>query len=780
MVEGIDVVDTHVKHIILAMLKHVVVVLGYVPYKEISLLFSHLHGFSTSKTVELVVKTFLMFLETSSSWKTIFQELGLINTLSSLVIFIQKELEGVSTTPSWEGGKFILSPSITENFESIMALLDDMVRDEQNLQLFRNRTNSALLGLLRGPEYTKGAVSVIRNIILKVSGDPINPQDEFEQLLNVLKVSLDPITVCTILGLLKDLLEASTSIQTLFRKNKGYEKICLLIDIPSELRATFILHWFSVLFYSSNSNYENSEYLAEHGARLRFEAVLLKLIDTSNSTQIIGSFIAISTGIEVLLKNQETAFQTDLIIFDGTLLKKMLEFLEIISGEEVYQDLVLHALEWLLGMATSNMQNKSTLSNCGILHQIILWLTNIRTPISFEVKLFGSQVIGYERQLVSVLASISRQLCVLGIDNEELRLTLSMILSNKLKNPSFKPFLQDMILHTIKCGRTPDYFHFEPRISAAAGRLSIEDYGRAVPPQTGYSFLGWFNVQRFDPNSDIPLLTLVDQSGQERLLIYIERLTKSVVVRTLKGVLQMPNFVMPLNNWIHLAFVHHKPMLTASTINFYVNGSLICNEKCSYLGHPGSISSVRSYLGSFAHLPSAELLYSFDIGPLYFIGEHLIDAQTISIICDIGFEYTGNWQGSWAAYLVGNKSLQKKSTKLIEEEVQSPIFNQLATFAMSPTKNHQTHQMEIPEENFWLSISAKNLSSKIDINNAGASKNGNIIINGGISKPGSSSNTIKVEGLVMAICPKRIIEGIWTIGGCGILLRLVEDSSVLK
>ena len=169
MVEEIDNVPPQMQQIIMAIIKHVVVVLGYVPYKELSLLFSHFNGFSQPDTTQLAAKTLLMFLESSSEWRDTLRELGLINTLSSLILFIEKEAGGIPTPSSWEAGKFSLSPAIINNFELIMTVMEELLKSDQNLLSFRERTNNSLFNLLQYREYSKGVMIVIRVSEIKIS-----------------------------------------------------------------------------------------------------------------------------------------------------------------------------------------------------------------------------------------------------------------------------------------------------------------------------------------------------------------------------------------------------------------------------------------------------------------------------------------------------------------------------------------------------------------------------------------------------------------------------------
>jgi hypothetical protein len=42
---------------------------------------------------------------------------------------------------------------------------------------------------------------------------------------------------------------------------------------------------------------------------------------------------------------------------------------------------------------------------------------------------------------------------------------------------------------------------------------------------------------------------------------------------------------------------------------------------------------------------------------------------------EIGFEYSGNWQGTWEKYLVGNELLRSKAYEIADEESRTALGN---------------------------------------------------------------------------------------------------------
>lgn len=805
MVEEIDNVPPQMQQIIMAIIKHVVVVLGYVPYKELSLLFSHFNGFSQPDTTQLAAKTLLMFLESSSEWRDTLRELGLVNTLSSLILFIEKEAGGIPTPSSWEAGKFSLSPAIINNFELIMTVMEELLKSDQNLLSFRERTNNSLFNLLQYREYSKGVMIVIRvsdillshflisnstffvkNIIYKISSsEDRDHQVELGKVIETLEISKDQSVLLLLTSLLKDLLKDSPEIQNHFRKLGGYERLfkMLFFKFEEAKQQEFLLNWFSTLFNSFLNNGESRSYIQLNLTKFEIESGLLEQCSNENAvSMIVHGLIGLASNKDEVFTNYShergVLNEAPGIICDTIFFDILLALMQQLQMKNRYSSIQLGTLQYTRELIAKSSNNRILLSYCKSLKYIIMMIDHLNNPVSFELQ----HQFYTKDSLSETLSLLAREVSILGMNSEELRLCLQLIME---KRPC-KGFLQDLMLHTISHGNIPAYFQIEPDHENSSGRIVINDFGRAAPPQTGYSFLTWIHVSKFDKRHDIPIFTMVDNFGHERLSIFISKETRNIYVRTAKSLVKLGNYVVPEKQWTHLAIVHQKPMLTASYVYFYVNGVAVCIEKCSYMGQPGSLASVKTYIGSFSHMPTKEAQYSLKIGPIYFVGEHLMDAQTIAIIYDIGFEYTGNWQGSWAAYLVGNQKLQKQASKMMDEELNSPIFNQLATFAMSPSKVNQTHHLDIPEENFWLSICSQNHIENISqfareellqSDSTVDSLTKNIVFNGGHAKGGCKTcKYASIEGAIISVCPKRIIEGVWTLGGCAILLRLVEDS----
>jgi hypothetical protein len=113
---------------------------------------------------------------------------------------------------------------------------------------------------------------------------------------------------------------------------------------------------------------------------------------------------------------------------------------------------------------------------------------------------------------------------------------------------------------------------------------------------------------------------------------------------------------------------------------------------------------------------------------------------------------------------------------------------------MSPGKSTFSHTLDIPEEKFLFSISAANefynLSKHTQKELLNSPLRGTImewgmkvVVNGSQTKPASDLNRSPlafIVGNVMSVRRKKFIDGLWTLGGCSILLRMIDESTSEK
>lgn len=309
------------------------------------------------------------------------------------------------------------------------------------------------------------------------------------------------------------------------------------------------------------------------------------------------------------------------------------------------------------------------------------------------------------------------------------------------------------------------------------GFLELGDYGRYFPPQNGYTLMGWMRVIQFDSEYPIPIISIEDSEGIERLCISVSnKQRRKFEISTFKGTHVFDSFTVRESEWIHFAFVHQKPKITASTVSLFINGKMIETAKCGYLGRPGTVNAVTTYFGSKKYVSDS----IYDLGPLYMFEEHILDSTVIAVAYQVGFEYSGNWQGTWSKYLVGNELLRSKAIEMLEEESKSPL-GQL-NFVLQQGKRSMPLTLNVPEEKVLFSISAANIleSHNSTVNNALYPDECPKFFNGAYQKLGkeSTSSVACLFGSVLSVSPNRIVDSIWSLGGSSIILKLINESEV--
>ncbi|KAJ2996554.1 hypothetical protein HDV02_006387 [Globomyces sp. JEL0801] len=804
VIEHLDSFTLDMKNSVFAILRHITIVLKYVPFKELSLLFVHFHGASSSNTIKSTINFCDNLLDLSPSWNTTFQELGLMNTFTSMIYFISKFYRGESypettTATTFEGGAFVVSDGLLENFTEITHFLTKLITPGLPLGMFREKVKDGLFVLVQKEHLSFGKLIITTNAENSTS---LIENIELIDILKALKTCGSIDLKIQLLQFLQDIIVDYPKIQVVIGNLQVFDGLQWAMESVSldEAESDKVLllfdGWFKTVLSLIQNCDQNEVLFKDFATEPIFFSTLQRIFDKIGPVVFEGLFhLALDFKfyqVDPLNSNNQEINNSQA---NAAVVKREYIFPIIINLLKDMEDetssltiSVLNPISYLLNL---NKQNQVALCNSAILESLLLWITKLEGPIDFENthQLLLNQG-DNSQKLKYMLTKLLKQLTTMGMSDSALRICLSKVIgASKLTEP-FRLYFLDLILHTLSFGRSPCYFHFEPPHTGQPGRIVLEDYGRSFPPQGGYTFMAWIRVEKYDKLSDIDIMTIAEPNNTERLRVYIDRHRMGLTLKTLKGKCDVEGFVISEKAWYHIGIVHHKPLLSASSVEVYANGTLVFSDKCNYLGHPGSIPAVKTYLGSRPEISKNPGSYIFNLGPTYFIEETVLEAQSISVIYDIGFEYIGNWQGSWEPYLIGNNKLQSKSNKILEGEAGSPLFNQLATFALSPTKSQFVHLLGIPEDQFLFSVIAKNnldyipkttlnelMSSKFASDITSMKRKG--IVNGSNTKPTLSTekSTIgKIEGDVLTVCPKRIIEGIWTLGGCAILLKLVEES----
>ncbi|KAI8930272.1 hypothetical protein BC831DRAFT_502404 [Entophlyctis helioformis] len=859
-------------------------------WQELAILFVHFQGNSSSKTIGVICEFFTQLLTDSRRLKDVFRDLGLLSMLSSLIAEFVKHYgdapeTGLRESPfSFDGQAFVIGEPLVQNFDTIMGLLRLMLENIDNVNSFKNRSREHVFELVKYKPLRRGAFLVIEAetfpciapaISLKclngqellcgdlskttIRSSTVGDQFELHSLIEALQTHARndvPLKV-DILTLIKKALSLSLFTRHAFRLNGGFEALV------SAIQSMLLRLWFETLISAVDGCAPSRKYLEEQiGNRSIEEALLLDYIQPNNATRLVyGGLVALAfentvpedtnyRQLQDLVKSGFSSHSHRLLLrnqrFVSTIARLLTETLQLESS------VVVVVLELLHHTSMSNKHNQVCMSSSGLLEILFGWLFDRRS--CWFIKTVASDSSGstlersvqdsdpslFKKRCETLILSIAKRLVEVGVSDAELQYLFSRIDVQRLNRSSEdqQTILLEFLLHGLRFGRSPSYLHFDETVPmSGTGCLMLPDYGRPFPPVGGYTLMCWVRIEKFDPVQSVRIMTIIDSDDKERLCVSIEGgSSRRLSIQTIKATCRFDSFVFHEREWVHVAIVHQKPRISASTVELYINGSHTGSAKCGYLGHPGSASKVQTFIGNHLSLagngaslgtessssnsssayrshgrqqsnmdgrsaaPSrfqpgqaqAQTLSScqsvWDLGPTYFIEEVLLDADAISIIYDMRFETVANWQGYAPKYQPIEKKARKPVVHL--EEDSSPLAS--ISFVLGPAKP-SADTLGIPEDKILFSLCANNsleiivqlhdleMCSGLASIAAKILPSTNAIFNSAFPKPSpevdADPELAYIKGDVLVVCPKRVIDGIWKLGGCAILLKLIDMST---
>lgn len=458
----------------------------------------------------------------------------------------------------------------------------------------------------------------------------------------------------------------------------------------------------------------------------------------------------------------------------------------------------------ILALSHANKHNQVQIYNSGALFTLFSWLFNnneswiLASCANDEVKLAS-------HPSYKIIKELTNRLIEVGISNVELRhLFQRFDISHFRPDEKTNVRLMEVILHGLSRGRSPAYF------SMALDRhcsIWMNDFGRTFPPQGGYTFMMWFQVEKFDTTApddgqslkkpNIPIFGIVDDEERIRLNISLDSIQQQLHIQTYKAEVSVSGFKFEQGEWYHIAIVHQKPRISASYADVFVNGTMIEHTRCPYLGHPGSAKHVRSYFG---YPPDQKINGNqtsiLNIGSAYFIEEILFEAKEVSSIYYLGFDYYSNFQGSLTKYRT-NESMHQilvdggrfNDAQRENNPGDMTMLSMILPFQMSSNSSF------LPEDKVLVAIHPHNHLGVV-LNDYSNESNSTLyqtaakfaslkaVFNSSIPKLKDESEVVStlanIKGNVLVVCPERLIDGLWKIGGCSILLKLIETSQVRR
>ncbi|CAG8480599.1 18870_t:CDS:10, partial [Gigaspora margarita] len=187
LIQELDKFSIKVQRSILDLLVFVMVDLNYVPFRELVVLSLHFQGHSLKHTTAIVCETVISLLQTSSKFKEVFREIGLLDILCNLLqelaatlhdrfgdthfikrISVSQSNDTLNNYNKTSKTKSRLSAEIIENFQLISECLIEMLKgNKTNISLFGNAYKGNLFDLLHYDETRDGALTIFETLVVE-------------------------------------------------------------------------------------------------------------------------------------------------------------------------------------------------------------------------------------------------------------------------------------------------------------------------------------------------------------------------------------------------------------------------------------------------------------------------------------------------------------------------------------------------------------------------------------------------------------------------------------
>jgi hypothetical protein len=389
-------------------------------------------------------------------------------------------------------------------------------------------------------------------------------------------------------------------------------------------------------------------------------------------------------------------------------------------------------------------------------------------------------------QLQKLLDKYIKALFDMDTKTEYLRCLFSRLENLHERSPQSQTILTDLIQYALNRPRAPDFVHFQAENNPCHGYIKIEDYGRPFPPQYGYSLVTWIKLDVIDRSQDLQIMSIIDSDGSVRLLLFIDADTKKLSLQTMKSTVVIDGVTLNTGLWYHLALVHQKPMLSASTLKVFLNGKLTDTLKCGYMGPPGSSTAVSTYLGSAGQTGLRTAGHSWNLGPTLFLEEILLEPKAIWHMYQNAYKCSGNWQG----VILDSKQLAIPVDLTESESVLDPVSTITSMVYAGPTT--VADFVGFKEDKIFLSLApgadtrllakeyfAEPLSLiRYQAQELNASSKSLVALTRPSFLFNENPQICKIVGDLICCRTENVFDAVWRLGGPALFLRMVETSTV--
>lgn len=486
--------------------------------------------------------------------------------------------------------------------------------------------------------------------------------------------------------------------------------------------------------------------------------------------------------IERLLKD------VSVTVDNPEIMTAILRMQSTVSYDSDLSEAILYAMYML---ARSNRRNQIRLNHSGLM------LAALQRVLPKEVDLL-SPAMDKEK---TILLDLVKKLMVMGVRLDELHLIfrgLGTCGHFPLLNGPLGESLMDLILDGVTRSRWPNFIQFDMTSSghACLEVPALEDFPQS---SSGYTFMAWFHIDRFDTQVPLMILTLFD-ADKAVFQLTIDPVSRKLQIHQLgvKQTIEFSSFTFQPGYWYHLSLVHQCSRLgiNMSSISLYINGVCMEQTRCPYLSQPMTSTDLRAVLGTpreFAatHHPCT---LTWDLGPVYLI-EEVLESDVLCLFFNLGARYRSLFQDSLrqfqtyeasTALFLNLRSMTKSFTRRdVDHSVLASVMRGAGTASIPEDKTAMAFfACNSLADSQYSGLCKTGLSDAATQLIAGSIKRAKLILNASVPKVDAALTLPRVMGYLdgnFAVAhPFGVDESMWRIGGCAIPLMLVERSEVWK
>ncbi|KAG0176918.1 hypothetical protein DFQ29_005470 [Apophysomyces sp. BC1021] len=838
LIEMMEHYDQDIQDGIMDILCFIMWDLNFVPLRELAVLSLHLQSGASGKTIALICSRFASLVRKSPKFLTVVREAGLINVVSLMLSDVteslnQRALKSSTSDDEQETCPVFIQKAL-ENFDIITECMIEMTKDPVNASIFRKTYRGNLFDLLHFRETRVGSLQLFECLANCIETDTEGPSESksttdiehsfsriMEAVQTIPREDLD--FRLEILKTIKRIFISHPPTRDVFRRVGGFVSLVSMIvalegafDDPQsfvisgetdsdvvEKIISVLQMIFAVLAVSMRNHKVNKQCFIEdmkYGALENALTLTGALGKNGRPYHVFGVLFAFvldderitslfltpddqleNTAIPTLYQRIETTLKdVTITVANPEITPCILNLQKLVDGE-----LSMAILIAVLALSRSSRRNQVKLNGSGLIMAALQRV--FPRDGQYDEETFRSEK--------DLLLQIIKKLIIMGVGYEELLYLFQGFGEDNhlvdLEDPSISG-LMDIILQGTSRSRWPNFIQFDMNTHGFCC-LETPSLSTFPPASAGYTLLMWFHIERLDASTDLSLITFLDDK-KVTFRAYIDTTSRKLHIQSsAKQDAKFDSFEFHPGYWYHLALVHSKSRLGASlsTITMHINGVWMEQIRCPYLPQPSNNESLRGVIGTPLELAvphrSSQLIW--DLGPCYLIQDTL-EADLLNMYFNLGARYKSLFQDSLRQF----QTYEASTSLFFNLRNSSKMFGRKdSNQGMLANVMRSTGTTSVSESKIVFAFFACNAITDGSCTGltAGLSEEAlqvistdhdrsRLLLNVALPKIDIAIHYPRRMGYLVGdpvvAHPFGLDESMWKIGGCAVVLKLIERS----